>query len=320
MILPLIPYPTDFADFAGAPDPSPASAPLPSSPTINSVPFFSTGAPTGPYTKWYRIWERTSPSEFYSEGIILLFLAVLIVIHVWGTKTNRRIAKKWLAAHTPLLEDEFAVVGYGGRKAPSIDDAASEGLARASISDHLEIPSELLKEVSPQEFITFASGRQNVAFVNIELALYKRYNPLVWFAEWIAGFLFESMGSPIETMLATVYPFDGQESAIVPIVGGQEGQEQESRLRNMPSSSYDAFVWAVVNKEGMKRLRDERYDISITSTKDNPKLPVWATVMSESPEVTNLLMTAELVKAIEEAGDSFNYLIISDQPLDKPTK
>jgi hypothetical protein len=310
----------DFADFAGAPDPSPASPPPPVSPALGGAPAFPTGAAIGPYTKWYRVWERTSPSDFYNEAFILLFLAILAFIHIWGTKTNRRIAKKWLAAHAPILDDEFAVVGYGGRKAPSIDDAASEGLAKASISDRLKIPDELLKENSPQEFVTFASGRQNVAFVNVELTLYKRYNPLVWFAEWIAGFLFESMASPVETMTATLYPFDGQEGVLVPVVAGKEGQDHESRIRNVPSSTYDAFVWAVVNKEGMKRLRDERYDVSLTNTKDHSKLPVWATVMSESAEVTDLLLTNELVKVIEQAGDALDYLIISDQPLDKPTK
>ena len=53
----------------------------------------------------------------------------------------------------------------------------------------------------------------------------------------------------------------------------------------------------------MKRLRNDRYDVSITTTRDNAKLPNWATVMSESAEVTDALLTPELVKAIGEAGE-----------------
>jgi hypothetical protein len=68
----------------------------------------------------------------------------------------------------------------------------------------------------------------------------------------------------------------------------------------------------------MKDLREERYDVSITFTKDHAKLPNWATVMSESAEITNALLTDELVDAINKAGDLFDYLIITDQPVEKP--
>jgi hypothetical protein len=91
-------------------------------------------------------------------------------------------------------------------------------------------------------------------------------------------------------------------------------------LRKDTKSSYDGFVSAIVNKETMKQLRDDRYDVSITTTKDNPKLPVWATVMSESAEITDFLLTPELIKAVEEAGELLNHLIITDQPIDQPVK
>ena len=68
----------------------------------------------------------------------------------------------------------------------------------------------------------------------------------------------------------------------------------------------------------MKRLRDDRYDLSLTTTRDHAKLPVWTTVMSESAEVTESLLTPELVKAISDAGDAFEALIVTDQPVDQP--
>jgi hypothetical protein len=71
----------------------------------------------------------------------------------------------------------------------------------------------------------------------------------------------------------------------------------------------------------MKRLRDDRYDISLTTTKDHPKLPAWATVMSEANEITETLLTPDLIKAVHEAGDdAFEALIITDQPQDRPNK
>lgn len=185
-------------------------------------------------------------------------------------------------------------------------------MAEALAAD--DIPQTLLKEKTAQEFITYATGRQNVAFVDIKLTLYKRYNPAIFLVEWAMSFFLDSVRPPTERMEATAYAFDGKERDLVP---KQKGQEQEIRV---PQSSYDNFVWAVVHKEAMRNLRDDRYDISLTSTKDHAKLPVWATTMSESAEITDFFLTPELIKAIETAGDAFEYLVVTDQPLDKPLK
>jgi hypothetical protein len=70
----------------------------------------------------------------------------------------------------------------------------------------------------------------------------------------------------------------------------------------------------------MRKFRTDRYDASITFSKDHPKLPSWVTVMSESAEITETLLTPELIQAIEQAGNDFEFLIVTDQPIDKPTK
>ena len=179
--------------------------------------------------------------------------------------------------------------------------------------ESLNAPVELL-EKSLNEYASYATGRQNIAFVNLGITLTKRYSPLTTFAESAISFFIESMAAPVERMTATIYPFDGKEALTIAgqIPGAQELRSKDSK------SGYDGFVWAIVNKESMKALRDERYDVSLTTTKDHPKLPVWATVMSESAEVTELLLTPELVKAVEEAGELMDHIIITDQPIDKP--
>ncbi|PMD40860.1 DUF1682-domain-containing protein [Hyaloscypha variabilis F] len=306
---------SDFADFAGAPDPEPvALTSTASQPSFTGLASFPTGRAV-PYTKWYNIHERYSLSDFKQEGVILSLIVVIVIIHLFGTNTNRKKAKKWVAAHAPVLQKEFALVGFGGRKAPTADQVESEGLAKSLANDTLELPVDLLKEKSPQEFTTYATGRQNVAFLDVNLNLLKRYSPLSMIAEYGMSLFFESMPAPVEQMEAILYPFDGREALTVP---GQAPGAHE--LRKDTKSSYDGFVWAIVNKETMKQLRDDRYDVSITTTKDNPKLPVWATVMSESAEITDFLLTPELIKAVEEAGELLNHLIITDQPIDQPVK
>jgi hypothetical protein len=195
---------------------------------VSPVASFSaqTNLPTVPYTKWYRVWERTSPSDFKNEAFILPFLIVIIIVHLWGTKANKRKANTWIAAHAPVLEQEFAVVGFKGRK-PGPDAAVS---------------GELMKENAQNEFVSYASGRQNVAFLDLKLTLIKRYNPLVVLGEYVIGFFFESQPPPEERMECTAYAFDGREHLIVP---GAKGEERKATH----NSSYDGFVWAVVNKD-----------------------------------------------------------------------
>lgn len=305
----------DFDDFAEAPDPSPAPfSAIPLDTTFSGATASSTGV-ARPYTKWYNVHERYSLSDFKHEGVILIILTIVVAIHIWGTRTNRARAKAWIQAYTPILENEFVLVGFGGRKPPTAEDVETEGLAKSVTGVDLDAPVQLLKEKSPNEFASYATGRQNIAFVDLNLTLIKRYNPFSHFAEAALGFFFESMPATVERMTSVIYPFDGKEAATVP---GQVPGAQELRSRDS-KSSYDGFVWAVVNKDRMKALRDERYDVSITTTKDHPKLPIWATVMSESAEVTDLLLTSELVKAIEEVGELMDHIIITDQPIDKPT-
>lgn len=311
----------DFADFARIPDPQPASiSPVTAIPaTAQAAIPTSTSASGTIYTKWYRVWERASPKDFYQEAIVLPFIIIAVGLHLWGRRKNRRKARSWLEAHAPVLEQEFAVVGFSDKKSPTAEDVQSSGLAKAMSSNAANIPGQILKEKSAQEFITYATGRQNVAFVDVKLSLFKRYNPMTLIFEWALSFFFDSMRPPVERMEATAYAFDGKEKELVPTRSKQDQENLETRYRGN-QSVYDGFVWAIVNKDSMRYLRDDRYDLSLTSTKDHPTLPVWATVMTESAEITDSLLTPDLVKAVESAGDAFEYLIVTDQPLDKPQK
>jgi hypothetical protein len=233
-----------------------------------------------------------------------------------------RKARKWIAVHEPLLEREFALVGYAS--APQETTEAGFSPVDASLFKDLvknsgdSVSEDLLKEKSAWEFESYATGRQNVAFADIKISLKRRMNPLILIAEEVTGLFIESVKPKPERVEAVIYTFDGKEKEFVP--PPVPGSEEVGKQKPVGNSSYDPFVFAVVNKLAMRRLRDERYDLSITFTKDHAKLPEWATVMSESAEVSDWLLTKELVDAISQAGpDYFQYLIITDQPHDKPT-
>ncbi|KAF6837311.1 duf1682 domain protein [Colletotrichum plurivorum] len=288
---------SDFADFAGAPDPSPTPA------VFNAAPgganLAGPAATARPYTKWYNIHERHSLSEFKLEGAILAVSAVIFLLHIIGARLNRNKAKAWAKAHAPTLKSEFASVGFSPRSTVDSDPNDTDGV---------------LREKSLFEFASYGTGRQNTAFMDVKLSLTKRFNPALSIVETVSSFFMDNVEAPHDSLEAVIYPFDGKEALTVPAVPGtHELRSKENK------STYDNFVWAIVSKERMKQVREDRYDVSITFTKDHNKLPNWLTVMSESAEITEQLLTPELIKAVEAAGDALDYLIVSDQPIDKPT-
>lgn len=239
--------------------------------------------------------------------MILPFILIIVFFHLWGTSKNRRKAREWAKAHVPALQKEFAVVGFDGiaRPAPEED---------SSVTVELVNPETAIKEKSAHEFAAYATGRQNVAFLDVALKMPKRYNPITYLVEYIFSFFFESWETPSERYEALMYAFDGKEKDLVPVFG------KDASAVKVANSSYDGFIWAIVHKSHMGKFRTDRYDASITFSKDHAKLPSWVTVMSESHEITETLLTPDLIKAVEEAGHDFEYLIVSDQPVDKPTK
>ncbi|KAK5664266.1 hypothetical protein OQA88_484 [Cercophora sp. LCS_1] len=301
---------SDFADFAEGADPVPVSYNTPAS---KGFPGALPAQTARPYTKWYNVHERYSLSDFKAEGIILSCMAVVLLLHLIGTRLNRKKAKKWARAHSAPLAAEFALVGYGGVPTLAADKQGDELLKTLAAANTRQDDS-IIRERSLFEFATYATGRANVAFVDVKLTLTKRFNPIATLAEYVIGFFVESFGQPQDILDAVAYPFDGKEAQIVPgLPGAAELRAKDNK------STYDGFVWAIVHKNVMKTVRDERYDVSLTYTKDHPKLPSWLTVMSESAEITDLLLTPELIKAAEAAGDNLNYLIVTDQPKEKPT-
>jgi hypothetical protein len=260
-----------------------------------------------PYTAWYRVWERTSLSDFYQELVVIPLILVIVLVNIIGTRANRTRAKKWASTYLPMLDSEYASIGFDHRKNTRVSDVKQEGLSE-TLTGSTEVPEDLLKEKSKSEYIAYCTGRQNVAWLDIRITLYKRYNPLAWFGETAMAFFSDGMPDPVERVEATAYCFDGKEKTLLPSAPASK------------DSTYDGFVFAVVHKDKMRGLRDERYDISLTTTKDHPKLPNWATVMSESAEVTEAMLTPDLIKAVTDAGEDLEALIITDQPIDAPKK
>ncbi|KAK6354788.1 hypothetical protein TWF696_003922 [Orbilia brochopaga] len=221
----------------------------------------------------------------------------MISWHFIGVGMNRKIAKNWVLQHVPLLQREYARVGFQRTltTADEVKDAVAAG-------KYVGNEKDLIREESSQSFVHYASGRMNILTTVFDIKLKGRGNPFLWAFEAITAFFLDSIEAPSDTVTITSYSADGADASKT---GGH-------------SSKYDGFVWGVVNKKAMAKHREARYDISLTKTVDTNKLPPWLTVMTESAEITELLLTKDLIAAIEKFGPSFQYLLITDQPAEKP--
>lgn len=259
-------------------------------------------------------------SDFYMEMFLIPVILLALLVHFWGTSRNRRKARKWMAVHQPLLETEYALVGYHRQPKITPYSEGTQGDSLLEVSNKLtgdNLAEDLIKEQSGWEFQTYASGRQNVAFADFKVLLKRRANPFAMIGEELAGMFFESIKPKPERMEAVIYTFDGNEKNFVP--ANVPGTDEIEKPKPIGNSSYDGFILAIVDKMSMRRFRNDRYDASLTFTKDHAKLPDWAIVMSESAEISDTVLTKDLIAALEKAGGLFEYLIITDQPTDKPT-
>lgn len=245
--------------------------------------------PVGLGSPWYAVWERHSPSEFKTEGYILLLIAVVVAVHLWGSRRNRNIAKGFIASIAPVLTKEFAVVGF-------------TNTPNTVPTDKFDLNAAVRSNTNT-EFVSYATGRQNIATMHTAINLQRRNNPITWAVEAFLSFVIDSVAPPADTITVTITPFDGAEPTKV-----------------AGSSKYDSFVWALVNKRHMRRVRDERYDLSLTRTSDWEGLPNWLAVMGESKEVGDMCLYKELKEVVQECGDFLEFLAISDMPKEKPTK
>ncbi|KAF3927703.1 hypothetical protein ABW21_db0204465 [Orbilia brochopaga] len=295
----------DFADFAASTVETIASAAtsIAASAVSGAADAQATGQPVGPGIfgdgqPWYAFWTRVSPGDFVTEYFVVGFLTLMISWHFIGVGLNRKIAKNWVLQHVPLLQREYARVGFQ-RTLTTTEDVKDAVAAGKYVGNE----KDLIREENSQEFVHYSSGRMNVLTTVFDIKLKGRGNPFLWAFEVITAFFLDSVEAPSDTVTITSYAADGADASKT---GGH-------------NSKFDGFVWGVVNKKAMAKHREARYDVSLTKTVDTNKLPAWLTVMTESAEITDLLLTKDLIAAIEAYGPSFQYLLITDQPADKPT-
>ncbi|WOO81359.1 UPF0674 endoplasmic reticulum membrane protein [Vanrija pseudolonga] len=84
-------------------------------------------------------------------------------------------------------------------------------------------------------------------------------------------------------------------------------------------------VWALVNKNSLKKVKEQRYDLSFPRLHESAAVPVTHTVFAEHSDVNDVVFKTANVGVTEVladpvAADILKYLIITDQPSERPMR
>jgi len=79
-------------------------------------------------------------------------------------------------------------------------------------------------------------------------------------------------------------------------------------------------VWAVVAKDELLYIKDNRWDLTLTKTSESSALPSTLSVMSEFGDVTESLLKPSLINALSDPKvlPYFRSLSVTDQPRVRP--
>lgn len=212
-------------------------------------------------------WGRIQRSSWQLEYITIGFIVIFVVLFKVGDKYNEHITLKYLKGLRGVLKDNFFQVG--------VDSEA------------------LVVRDSAENYSSYATGRKNIAKVNVSVRLQPRHNVFVWILEIVMSFFSETVVKPEDKVYITITPSN--------------------------DAQYDNFISAVVSKLGMNTQRKHNYYLSLTKTNDSASLPESFVFMSEVNEIQDKTLTAELRDALTLQSASYlKYVAFTDQGSEKP--
>ncbi|EGW32947.1 uncharacterized protein SPAPADRAFT_60286 [Spathaspora passalidarum NRRL Y-27907] len=211
------------------------------------------------------IWQRIAIRNWSLEIVTVSFIFSFIAIYKLGDLYNQSKATTFLKGISPVLKKHFYQVGVTGDK--------------------------LYVKDSAENFSSYATGRTNIAKVDIKISLQPRQNLFVWILEYVLGFFTGSVKIPTDKAEITI----------------------------TPSVQYDNFIVAIVSKLGMNDARKFNYFLSLCKTNDSTNLPESFVYMSEANEFQDKFSIPELNKALTLQSASFvKFIAATDQPVERP--
>lgn len=211
------------------------------------------------------LWQRLKLSDWRLELFTLVFIAVYIILYKAGDWYNGALVNSFLGGLRGVFEENFFQYGVGDGKLYVKDNCES--------------------------YSSYATGRENIASVNVVIRLAPRQNIFIWIMELLLGYFTDSVPAP----------------------------KDRAEIVLTPSVDYENFIAAVVSKLGMSEYRKLNYYLSLTRTADNAKLPESFVQMGEVAEFLEKTLTDKFASSFKFSMASFvRFVAFTDQPIERP--
>ncbi|KAI3403495.2 hypothetical protein KGF56_003779 [Candida oxycetoniae] len=210
---------------------------------------------------WQRAAIRDWRLEFFTIGFILLF----VLLYKAGDLYNKSKVISFLKAIEPTFKKQFFQFGV--------------------------LPNRLYVKDSSENYASYATGRLNIAKVDLKFTLAPRQNVFLWIMEYCFSIFTSSVRSPVDKVDIII----------------------------TPSGKYDNFISSIVSKLGMDEARKLNYFLSLCKTTDSQVLPQSFVYMSEANEFQEKITTNDLKQALTLQSASYvKFIAFTDQPTIKP--
>lgn len=211
--------------------------------------------------------NRIKISDWRLELITLSTILVFCVLFKIGDLYNQRKVKAYLSGVSEVFTNNFFQFGVA--------------------------PDKLYVKDSAENYSSYASGRVNIAKVNLEFRLKPRHNLFVLLLETVMSFFTSNVQAPTDRVDIIITPSS--------------------------DADYDNFISAIVSKIGMNEFRKFNYFLSLTKTTDSDLLPQSFVFMSESSEFQEKLLSPEIKDALTlESASWLKYVAFTDQSIERP--
>jgi hypothetical protein len=151
---------------------------------------------------------------------------------------------------------------------------------------------QLIYKDSAVLYTSYATGRVNIKFLTSLFSLISRQNYFLYLTELAISAFTEVVPTPKDSVEVSIAFHDAEKLS--------------------------KFIFAIVQKDGMSKAREDRYYLSLTKTTESSKLPNEYVFMSESTELNENLVTDDLKDALSQASGILKFLAVTDLPAEKP--
>lgn len=160
---------------------------------------------------------------------------------------------------------------------------------------------EKLASSGPAQHLMYSSGRRNALGLHTTIMLYPIHDIFS---------LFLSFG---KSLIEPTAEFGESIVFNLTLGKGDEGKQGEG-----------IGVWAVTEKSQM-RLREKRWDLTFPRLQEHSSVPITHALFSEHSDINDAVLKTPSVGVTEllankQAASVLKYLLVTDQPANKPTK